>query len=77
MQVSRQVERLISAETGKPVVFGDELVLGGERVTFLDYLENLDWDDDAPEGDVRVQLGTGESRKVSPLSVGCHVERHG
>ncbi|WP_431985255.1 hypothetical protein [Streptomyces qinglanensis] len=46
-------------------------------MVFLDYLENLDWDDDAPEGEVRVQLGTGESRKAAPLSVGCRVERHG
>ena len=77
MRQSRQVERLVHAGTGEPAVFGDELVLGGERVVFLDYLENLDWDDDAPEGEVRVQLGTGEFRKVSPLSVGYRAERYG
>ncbi|WP_431985270.1 hypothetical protein [Streptomyces qinglanensis] len=42
MMQSSQVERLVRAETGEPVAFGDELVLGGERVVFLDYLENLD-----------------------------------
>lgn len=75
MKSAKPQSEILVSDAGKQVMFGDELLLDGETpVTFLDYLETADWSDDAPDGDVRVQLPTGEARKVAPLRVSCRVE---